>query len=353
MSHRGTLLRGACIGLGTVAALAACRTPVEQLPVTPIQRPVEAPCCEGAPDGLHLEYLGVGGWLIRHGESALLTAPFFSNPGMLDVALGRIETDTALVDTFLPPVEDVSAILVGHGHYDHLLDVPYIARVRAPSARVYGSLSTIHTLTGDPELDPGRLVSVEDQAGDAGAAGEWIEVEGGSIRFMALRSEHAPHYMELNLFAGHHVEPLEGLPDRASGWLEGQTLAFLIDLLGPDGEPVYRIHYQDAAAEPPAGFPPRLPDRKGVDLMIVCVPGAEQVNGYPEAIVGHLAPRRVILGHWEDFFRPRTEGLRLSPGTDIDAFIRRVEGALPEGGEWIMPLPGLISTGPVRTCESC
>ena len=321
-----------------LVVLAGCRTSVEHLPSNHWSQ--EEDCCPPLVSGLEMEYLGVGGWLIRHGGSSLLTGPFFSNPGMLDAALGHIEADTALIDAFLPPVDDVTAILVGHGHYDHLMDVPYIARVHAPESRVYGSRTTVHTLRGDPDLDRDRLVDMEPHAGDVEGAGEWVHVEGGGIRFMALRSGHAPHYMDLNLYSGHHDEPLERLPDRATGWLEGQTFAFLIDLLDPDGEPIYRIHYQDAAAEPPHGFPPWLPDRRPVDLMIVCVPGAEEVNGYPEGIVGHLAPRTVLLGHWEDFFRPRTEGLRLSPGADLDAFIRRLERALPEGGGWFLPEPG-------------
>lgn len=300
----------------------------------------DSTCCPQADTEWHLEYLGVGGWLLRHRGSALMTAPMFSNPGILDVVFGRIEPDTQLIDTFLPPADDVHGILVGHGHYDHLMDVPWIARNRTPAARIYGSRTTVHTLMGDSTLAEDRLVDVESIMGTYESPGEWIELPGGGIRFMALQSEHAPHYMNHTFWDGHLDEPLGALPERASGWLEGRTLAFLIDLLDADGEPIYRIHYQDAAATPPDGFPPPLPDRKPVDMMIVCVPGAEEADGYPESIVGHLEPGTVLLGHWEDFFRPRTEPLRESPGTRLDPFLWRLEPALPPGGQWIMPEPG-------------
>ncbi len=323
-----------------VGLVAGCRTPPAEVLASPGPVSLGDPAVE-APT-FTLEYLGVGGWLLRHGESALLTAPLFSNPGLLSVALGAIESDTTLIDRFLPPVDDVGAILVGHAHYDHLLDVPWIARRRAPQAQIYGSRTMVHTLMGDPELEPARLVDVEAGVGDPGTLGQWFALPGGSIRFMPLRSGHAPHYMGITLYSGEYDAPLRELPDRARGWREGETLAFLIDLLGPEGEVRYRIHYQDAAAQPPDGFPPHMPDGHPVDLMIVCLPGAEEVDGYPEGIVGHLAPSRVLVGHWEDFFRPRTESLRISPGAELDPFIRRLEGALSEGGEWTMPEPGTV-----------
>lgn len=317
-----------------------CGGSVESLPVA--RAPVEEHCCLPGDRELTLEYTGVGGWLLRYGDSSLMTAPFFSNPGLLEVGFSEIRTDTAVVDRFLPPVDDLQAILVGHAHYDHLLDVPYVARRKAPRATIYGSLTTVNTLRGAEDLDPRRLVDVQDRAGDVQGAGEWIDLPGGEIRFMALRSGHAPHYLGVTLFAGDYEQPLDQLPDRASGWLEGQSLAYLIDLLGPDGEVVYRIHYQDSAAAPPEGFPPQLPDRHPVDLLIVCVPGAEELEGYPEVLVESLGPSKVLLGHWEDFFRTRDEPLRVSPGTELDAFVQRLEAALGEGAEWVMPEPGTV-----------
>lgn len=322
--------------------LIACGAGPRELPVSP--SPVLETCCvrSSAGDGLLIQYLGVGGWLFRFGEASLLTAPLFSNPGLLEVGAGRIATDTALVDRFLPPVRDVSAILVGHAHYDHLMDVPYIARVKAPGAVVYGSRTAVNLLQGDPELDPARLVDVESVAGDHERPGEWIHVADDRIRVMALRSEHAPHFLGLLLFGGEVTEPAQELPERASGWLAGQPLSYLIDFLDPDGRVVYRIHYQDHASQPPAGLPPPLEDGVPVDLAIVTPPGFHEVTGYPEEVVARLRPGRVLLGHWEDFFRPRTRTTRPVPGTDLEEFVDRLAAALPPGVEWSLPEPGTV-----------
>jgi hypothetical protein len=285
-----------------------------------------------------LTYLGTGGWLIRHGDASILTAPFFSNPGLVEVGVARLEVDTAAVDRHLPPVHDVPAILVGHAHYDHLMDVPYIARVHAPRARVYGSRTMVNLLRGDPELDPARLVAVEDEVGTHETPGEWFTTPDGRIRFMPLASEHAPHIMGIQLFHGNEETPRTRLPTRATEWLDGPTLAWLIDFLDEDGDVLFRVHYQDASSRPPHGFPP--PDGIPVDAMIVCTAGSGAAEGYPEALVRALRPRAVLLGHWEDFFRPMSAPLRPVPGTDLDEFEDRLAKALPQGSVQLRPNPG-------------
>lgn len=305
-------------------------------------RPPEGWCCTRSSEALTLEYLGVGGWLIRMGDAAVLTAPLFSNPGMLDVAFGRIESDSALIEEFLPPVDDVSALLVGHAHYDHLMDVPYILRRKAPEATLYGSLTAVNLVRGDPGVEPHRLISVEESAGDDKRSGIWHYTAEGRVRVMALLSGHAPHFMGIHLWDGQIVEPVEALPRRASGWLEGTPMAYLVDFLSPDGSVAFRIHYQDAASEPPDGFPPIMDDGVPIDLAILCPPGFEEVDGFPEGILERLQPRAVLLGHWENFFRTRTESLQGIPSTDLAEFLERLDSVLPEEVLRAMPEPGEV-----------
>jgi hypothetical protein len=327
-------------GLLSIALfLTGCATSLDSLPVG--RSPVEGWCCVRGEEPLTLEYLGAGGWLLRMGEAAILTAPFFSNPGLLDVIFGRIESDSAAIERYLPPVSDVPAVLVGHAHYDHLMDLPYILRRRAPEARLYGSRTAANLLQGDPELDPDRLVSVEESAGDSEHPGSWHMTADGRIRFMALRSGHAPHFFGIHLYQGERREPATQLPEWAGEWVEGTPLAYLIDFLSPEGEVLYRIHYQDAASTPPEGFPPPLADGIPVDLAIVCAPGYQEVRDFPEGILRRLEPRQVLVGHWESFFRSREEGeFHGVPATDLEGFLRRMEAALPVGAEWEIPLPG-------------
>lgn len=302
-------------------------------------------CCGeggGGEEEVVVRYLGVGGWLFRRGDAALLTAPLFSNPGLLRVGFWTIRSDTARVDRFLPEVRDVEAVLVGHAHYDHLLDVPYVLRGPAPRATAYGSRTMAHILAGAPGVADRRVVPVEERAGSPERAGQWTYVSEGRIRFMPLLADHSPHLLGVHLWKGEVRRDLEELPAVAWKWLEGRTLAYLIDFLDPDGTVAFRIHYADAASDPPAGFlPPLAPgDRRPVDLAILCPAAFEQVDGYPEGIVGHLRPRHAMMGHWEDFFRPRTEPLRRVPFTNLFEFLDRLEAALPPDAGWTLPEPG-------------
>jgi hypothetical protein len=147
--------------------------------------------------------------------------------------------------------------------------------------------------------------------------------------------------MGIHLYEGEAEEPAEELPNRAGEWVEGIPLAFLIDFLSAEGEVLYRVHYQDAASEPPLGFLPEDFDGIPVDLAILCPPGYQELSEYPEGILSATSPTHVLLGHWEDFFTSRTEPLRGVRGTDLKEFIMRTENALPPGASWGILEPGV------------
>ena len=109
----------------------------------------------------------------------MLAAPFFSNPGLLRTGLRSIRSATVLVDRYMSryDVTGARAILVGHAHYDHLMDVPRVARSHAPNARIVGNATVKNTLgtwsgVGD------RVDVVNDIAGDQHTSGEWLRLSG-------------------------------------------------------------------------------------------------------------------------------------------------------------------------------
>jgi L-ascorbate metabolism protein UlaG (beta-lactamase superfamily) len=310
---------------------------------------------------VQIRYLGAAGVLIKRGNDSLLTAPFFSNPSIPRVLFGLpIKALPEEIDRFLGPKDKddlagVTAVLVAHAHYDHLMDVPYIKNKFLPLAKIYGSSSMKYTLAGDRTLKADDAVSVEQ---DAWSVREpefpdkppgWL-YPGPSrrLRFLALKSEHAPVIFGLKFFEGSYSVPLQEVPTTAYGWLEGQTLAYLIDFMSPDGKTVeFRVHFQDAASTAPLGFPPHFTelrqDQKRVDVAIVCMPGYSQVEGYPEKIVKRLNPRFVVITHWENFFArlpDDSRDLRVVPTTDAERFIVRLKSVLPEDASFKLPARG-------------
>ena len=294
---------------------------------------------------VEMRYLGSAGYLFRRGDHALITGPHYTNPHWLRVGLWRIQPDTALIDWLHPQLSAsaVEAILVGHAHYDHLLDVPYIARKHHPQATVYGNPSAINlTLAAEPSL-AGRVVSLDDEVSRDGAVGEWQYVSDGRIRFMALAAEHGPHAFKVRVMKGRVTEVPRKLPRSAWRWKEGETLTYLIDFMGEDRQTVdFRIYYADATTPGRKGLPPELDgaDRHRIDLAILCVGSAHSLKGYPETFMDNYNPRAVVLGHWENFFRNPVEGVFRMRTTHLNEFIEIVEERLAADARWILPRPG-------------
>ena len=350
-------------GAVALALAAGCRSVVPivyQVEPTPAVVGCPASGCAPADEQVEVTYLGVGGFMVRYRGRTLLTAPFFTNPPLADVAPPsrlrvlarrgrRIRSDTALIDRLLPRAADsASMILVGHSHYDHLMDVPWIATRRARGAAIVGSPTMRHILMGDSLLhaDSTRLVALAGaDVGDVSREGRWVYSADGAFRVMAVVAEHAPTVALFGrgpLFAEGTLDAhRQTLPEWADQWKAGEQLAYLIDVLRPgDARPRLRLYFEDAPNVPPAGFPPRSAlAARGVDVALLCAATAGNVPGVPDRLLSLVRPSYVVVGHWESFFRPQTLPIVLNPATDADGYFRARGRALPPASGWQMPLP--------------
>ena len=322
------------------AALLAAGACVKRLPEeTFVRGDVPVTCCGHSDEPVEIAFLGVAGWLLRKGETAVLTAPLFSNPGFFQAGLWTIEIDTARIERHLPDVSDVSAILSGHGHYDHLMDVPYVALRRAPRAVVYANETSVHQLA--PFGLPRERVRVIEpvEVGDVEREGRWIQI-GPRARIMPLLSDHGPHFAGITLYSGVRRRDMTEPPQVSGDWLDGRTLAYLVDLLNRDGSVALRVYYQDAVAAPPLGLVPPLSDGVPVDVALIVPATYSEVRWHPEALIASAPPRHILLGHWEDFFESPDRPAEPVPFTHLPDFVSRLRRALPQGTGWHLPMPG-------------
>ncbi len=285
---------------------------------------------------LQVQYLGVGGHRIQYGDSVVLTGVSFTNPSFL--ATGPfipLKSDKQKIDALMPESSDAQIMLIGHAHYDHLLDVPYVLQKHAPNAHLYGSQTTVNSIIS--EVPAERMTAVNEHMAIDSQPGTWFYSDDKKVRIMAIQSSHAPHFMGIKLMKGKHEKPLKKLPWHSFGWKEGQTLAYIIDFLDSNNEPVHRVFYQDSASSE-SSLVPDLGDNKDIDVAILCPASFNQIKNYPESVVSSTQAKHYILGHWEDFFGNNHNGKqKFVRNTNAVKFIDRLENALPENSSWTRP----------------
>lgn len=251
--------------------------------------------------GVRVTYLGTNGFEFRAGNHALLVDPYFSRVPLLRVALGlSISPDARRVadaETKLTP--QIDAIVVTHGHFDHLLDVPLL--MQQTRARLIASKTAV-LLASRAGVPASRCDAVS--AGNVRRIGPW--------KIHALAATHDRLFYKVP-FAG---EPRETPPKRAGDWVCGEPLAYLIEI---DNMRIYVDSGGTSALLPPTNIAP-------VDLAVLGAALPDSRERFVAA-VQHLQPRYVFPSHQDNFFRPLSAGFSFGPLTNFPRLRRDYEEA--------------------------
>src|SRR5262245_1215956 len=95
----------------------------------------------GAARSVSIRWFGTAGFELVYGGTTILIDPYLSRVSLAKFLFAPLRPDESLIGRV---IERADAIFVGHSHFDHVLDVPLIAR--RTGAHVYGSLSTVSLL---------------------------------------------------------------------------------------------------------------------------------------------------------------------------------------------------------------
>ena len=352
------------LGMALAMLLSGCRwvTTGEPRPLAPGERGAVqrlGACRDRCTDSVDVVAMGVAGFLVvpwRDTTRLVLTPPMFTNPSVRWLTFGDLlfgtRPDTARIARRLAAMpaanaarlSRVHAVLVGHGHYDHLIDLPPML-AGMPHAVVYGSSTVANLLAPVPGLGPARRVAIDSVAGhDATRVGRSIPV-GPAIRIHAMRWAHAPNFASLTIAPGQQTTARRSLPRTVHGWKMGTTYAWAIDVLDAAGATRYRFVYHDAAAggdvqRRAADIVRALPAAQHTVLMMTAA-NYDQPGDYPDILLASLDPQHVLLGHWDDFFTAPDKPERVVRGIDARALATRLQPFV--GTRWSAPRAGTVT----------
>lgn len=264
-------------------------------------------------------YLGCGGIIIDPGpgKPTLVAEPFVSNNlGKLGAAtallrLRKLKPDTSYINQVLDvsireKLSRSSIVWVSHGHYDHLLDLPYIYRkfmqhnpTVLVSKGVKQGVSKLFPVDKLLAVEEDKAITIQQwKAQHNQQSGYWV--------IYPLLHGHAPTALGITVWPKMESKPIPSFEKYLSGtigssWHMGQNLAWVADWVEVDTV-AFRIYYQSSSYEGgPRVLPAYIQPRK-VDLAILGVASHDHTPNYPQLVLQSLNPEKVIGIHWESFF---------------------------------------------------
>lgn len=240
---------------------------------------------------LELTYLGTAGWKITDGDFTVLVDPYISrvkldggpgtspeDPRPVVSRSDYFVSDTLLIDSL---VTEVDFIFVHHAHFDHLADVPYIAR--KTGAPVIGTETTCNIL---------RAYGIPDEQLYPVRGGEDYQFEQFSVRVIpsihsALNNK---HYLDSRTYTEVPEAPL-----RVSEFIEGGSLMFLV-----------RFSRHEVLTMGSMNFVERELEGLRPDILLAGVNQSQLgLYKYNERLLRVTNyPRVVIPTHWDNFRLP-------------------------------------------------
>ena len=268
---------------------------------------IALPSADGAPptvDALTATWFGSSMLLFDDGETQVLIDAFVTRPALHELILDRpIRSDAAAINRFLLDfrLDRLAAIVPGHTHFDHALDIGAVAS--RSRATVVGSVSAINIARGSGVPDD-QLIPVTDTA----------ELRFGEFTVTLIPSEHLAYGWNGTVPLSGSVDEDFERPAPASAFLAGRS--FTIVIAHPQGTSI---------VQPSAGFLPGALAGISADAVFLSVGmlegmGKNYALAYWQNLVTISGAKRVVPVHFDDYTAPF--GATRLPPSFIDDFTR-------------------------------
>jgi L-ascorbate metabolism protein UlaG (beta-lactamase superfamily) len=277
----------------------------------------ETPPKSGGPgkSGVNFKWFGTNGWEITFGNRTILIDPWF---GRFDSGFfsGKFNANTAITtDESLinKQITKADQILIGHGHWDHLADLPYIAK--KTGAMVIGSETHGNVLRAAGVAEK-QIVQVK--------GGELMQFDGYTIEvFPGL---HSLGPIKKYAVPGHLVSVPSAPPTKVGDMPEGDTLIYMITVGGK-----YSIFSMSSA-----NYIERAITGLKPDVALMASIFYTQIHDFTPRLMKALGyPKLILPTHWDNFEKPFSEppqDLRSifgDPG-NLDVWVKEVSRSSPK-----------------------
>lgn len=224
-------------------------------------------------------WTGAAGLEFDFKGQTILVDPYYTRISLLNIFFGKVHPNLRLIKKIKEKKDDITAIIAGHTHFDHAMDIPGFAA--DSNCKVIGSesldmLMTLSNMKGRTTVCKGNeTIQISNDA-----SVEMVPSVHGLVAFGRVP------------FQG-EISAVKKLPINASDYRVGNIFAPKIDIMGTTF-----LHLGSA------GFIESELENKKCDVVFLCVPGWKKIKHYPERIIELVKPDVVVLFHYDAFYKP-------------------------------------------------
>ncbi|TCO62907.1 MBL fold metallo-hydrolase [Actinocrispum wychmicini] len=265
------------------------------------------------PAGVTLRWFDTAGWEFAFDHHVVLVDPWLTrfqstdSDGLFDMAT-PITADHALLDEHIPAMD---LLLVTHGHFDHIGDVPYLAG-KFPKAQVVGTESHAHLLSA---------MGVPEESMIQTSGGEYLDF--GDYQVRVVRSLHSLNDKHRYIAPG-TLTARPRTPRTIGELVEGGTLAYQLSAAGLN---ILVLGTGNCVERELAGLRP--------DVAIIALPPCPTTHRYLERTLEALdGPRFVLPNHHDEMAYPLGTSVI---DKEAMAWFRRTVATVSPGSEVIEP----------------
>lgn len=241
---------------------------------------------------LSLTHFGAAGWSITDGRTTILLDPYLSRirfkgrkygphdatevPGDARAIVNMTEPPTIATETVDARVPSADYILLSHSHFNHCMDVPYIAK--KTGAVVIGSESTANVAQNGGVKEEQTIVV---KGGEDLAFGE--------LSLKVIPSLHSP--LSCKLYRDFGTVPRQSSALTLDEYVEGGTLAYLLRFAGREILLFGSMNYIEREL---MGLRPDI-------ALVASAPPRLDIHDYTGRLLRAIGkPPIVIATHWDD-----------------------------------------------------